>query len=256
MTLFEKVVAEPPSWASETIQSWNDFFEPFNWHDAESFVVRRTSEQDCEIDMRDVVGQHEHYAGHTWLEAATKPLPKATKMRTKFGLFDKNPNYYFNGDIARDMYFMSIDGKTWFSDGEGNHRTVVAKFGCEQLHREAHTYPLVKGVTKVVYDIDFDSLRLYAKMRDLESSGIIVRVCREEEKEHGGDARTTAYRVTFDVTDLRFSDARSEINMTPKAFAAYARYLFKNGTQLSTKDRILHHWRRIVTGDTKGLIYS
>ncbi len=149
----------------------------------EDFVVRECRRRDVHMDMRNVVGQTDHYAGQTWRDAALEPQYRPGKMRDVFAQFERNPGYYFNDELDNGIMLGSIDGTHWYTDGSGNHRTVVARFACDRIARLTGQYPLVRGVSTCHYHADTQAWNLFCQLSQLSkrhAEAITITIEREE----------------------------------------------------------------------------
>ncbi|MBB3261767.1 hypothetical protein F4827_006609 [Paraburkholderia bannensis] len=257
MSLFEKIQSDPPSWAGEKIASWEDVFTD----EMANFVVRETVERGAYVDMRDVIGQSGHYEGQTWLEAAVSPRYKPSKMTRAFAMYEKNPDYYFNGQLVGDdcIVLSSLNGSGWYTDSGGNHRTVVAKFACDSLFRDAKVkgeYPRIHGALTRKYEVDLESKALYGELLKFAGKGIsILLEHSESSKTTSVGVTVTAYETTFQVSDFRFNSAGRSQKLGAAQFRKFARHLLASDGKVSGWDRLRHLWKGAVRGEFDGLIY-
>lgn len=147
------------SWANQVIETWDsdkmDKLTPFvkshYWSDRHS------------INVFSVVGTaHPDYQGLTWLEF----LHEGRRMRANQHLLQTNPGYY-DETVVKDpsMLYISLNGKHWYVNGDGNHRTCLARFyfDKENLENKA-TKTMLHGVTTDDYRIDWDLYHLYIEI--------------------------------------------------------------------------------------------
>jgi hypothetical protein len=254
--LLDFISKNPPAWATNTIEHWNDVFDRSEDADILKFVTRENYISNARVDMREVVGQWDHYARQTWLEAVSNPQYRPGKMSSAFNLYETNPDYYFSGELAGGIHLSSLNGGPWFSI-EGNHRTVVAKFACERLFREIGVYPEVTGVSQHAYYADLDARNLYRRMRTFEKDGIHVSVERNRVGEtHIGNVRSDTYEVKFHVADHRFR-SKPRMQWLPAAeFKKFAQHILRTNGVVSRKDRFQHFWLWFVRSDLDSLIYE
>ena len=221
-----------------------------------SFVTREVFESNASLDMRSVVGQCDHYAGQTWLDAVLNPQYKEGKMRGVFRKYQDNPDYYFNGEIQNGISVSSLNGSSWYSNGGGNHRVVLAKFACENIFQRTGKYPIVMGVRKHHYYVPMEAFELFLQMRQFEEKSLLVSVERKTtERQESGGLTTIHYNVRFHVGDYRFSRAGRAQWLNSAEFVRFAKHVLKTNASLSTIDRIKHHWREFC-GDRGSLIYQ
>lgn len=108
----------PPCWATELIQNWADVF-PRDSPQADVYdFIQHAHTGPGDIDLDTVVGQWEHYAGQSWLNALFQPQYKPSKMQRILAMADANPGYYFSTE-PKDIFFDSINGHAWYSHGGG-----------------------------------------------------------------------------------------------------------------------------------------
>ena len=255
--LIEYVTGNTPSWAQETIRNWEKVFTRHGEVDTMQFVIREVFEPMSQIDMREVVGQWDHYAGQTWLDAATDPQYKPSKMCDAFRKYDENPSYYFSGELENGICLSSLNGGPWFSDSGGNHRTIVAKFACERTFGETDIYPQISGVLKHHYVADLEALDLFTKLLPFRDQGIHATVERGQMK----DSRTSGkhvidYELAFFVWDSRFGDDARSQWLSPQQFRHFARHVLRRNGQLTRLDRLQHYWLQFGRNDSGSLIYK
>lgn len=250
-TLFEKITKFPPSWACETIKHWDEIF-PREHFDLQNFVTHEVFESRTNVDMRQLVGQWDHFAGQTWLEAIVAPRCKPSSMTDVLRLYEMNPSYYFNGEVDGGIYLSSMNGGPWYSDFGGNHRAVVAKFACEQMLRENGFYPMVEGVEKHFYYANLEAFALFKQLSALHDKGIHVYV---ERKQVGvcleGKRERIDYHVTFFIADHRFGRRMRSQRLEINEFLTFARHVISKNAIISKMDRV----RDFLRSDAEGLIY-
>lgn len=254
-TLLDWLAATPPTWANDKILNWEDHYKRQGEVDMLSFVNREVFESKASLDMRNVVGQRDHYAGQTWLDAVLDPQYKEGTMRNVFRKYQENPDYYFNGEVQNSISVSSLNGGAWYSDGGGNHRTVLAKFACENIFQQTGEYPMVMGVHKHQYFVAMKAYELFVRMRQFEDKKLHVIVEREMRERQASTGLTTInYNVKFHVVDYRFSRSGRAQWLDVAEFVRFAKHALKTNASLSTSDKIKHHWRKFC-GDRGSLIY-
>lgn len=254
--LLEWISATPPTWANDEILNWEDLFKRQDGGDMLSFVIREVFESNASLDMRNVVGQRDHYAGQTWLEAVNNPQYKEGKMRDVFRKYQDNPDYYFNGEIQNGISVSSLNGGFWYSDNGGNHRTVLAKFACDSVFQRTGEYPMVVGVHKHHYFVDTEVFEYFVQMRQLEGVSIHVSVNSETRaRQESAGLTVIDYNLKFHVGDYRFSKNGRAQWLDAAEFVRFAKYVLKTNASPSTTDKIKHHWREFW-GDRDSLIYQ
>jgi len=254
--LLDWLTATPPPWANDKILNWEDHYKRQGEVDMLSFVNREVFESNASLDMRNVVGQWDHYAGQTWLDAVLAPQYKEGKMRDVFRKYQENPDYYFNGEVQDGISVNSLNGGAWYSDGGGNHRTVLAKFACENIFQRTGEYPMVMGVHKHQYFVAMEAYELFVHMRQFEDKSLHVSVEREtRERQESTGLTAINYNVKFHVGDYRFSRSGRAQWLDVAEFVRFAKHVLKTNASLSTSDKIKHHWREFC-GDRGSLIYQ
>jgi len=251
--LFNWLTDTPPAWANELIKNWESEFCQSGAVPIRDFVTREVIELRSEIDMREVVGQRDHYAGQTWLEATKKPQWKEWKMKDSFRLNQENPDYYFNGQVAGGMRFTSLNDGPWYSD-EGNHRTVVSKFACDRIHQQTGVYPRVQGVTKQKFFANLEAWSLMQRLHGLADGGIHVTFERTERRIETSNGYQSDFELHFFVGDHRFNRDGRYGHLGEMEFVKYARHILGTAGAVTRIDRARHYWRYWF-GKMDNLIY-
>ena len=251
-TLLDDILATPQPWSQQPIAEWRDMFPAQHGASLDDFVVRECRRRDAHMDMRNVVGQTDHYAGQSWRDAVLEPQYRPGKMRDVFARYERNPGYYFNGELDNGILLGSIDGEPWYTDGGGNHRTVVAKFACDRIARRTGHYPLVRGVSTSHYQPDMQAWYLFCQLRQRHADLIQLSVTREGgEKTVVAGATEITWRLRFFVQDGRFGGIARAEHLDAARFCAYARHVLAHGGKPSWRDRVLHR----LIGDRDRLVY-
>ena len=120
--LREQVQAEPPIWAFDPIQAWDEH----RIRAMGEFVIRDYWTDQGSVNVFRVVGtEHVDYQGMTWLDF----LEGGKRMERNLALHASHPGYYLQTQRkAPGMYYRSLDGLTWYIGADGNHRTCIARF--------------------------------------------------------------------------------------------------------------------------------
>lgn len=146
----------PPDWSLATIRSLNADMPP------EAFCIsKRTVIGD--VDVQKIVGQREHYAGYSWA-AALSHYGSAKMARNLRELADFGSDYYFSELDKQDISVCTWDGMNWYTDGDGNHRVVIAKFLFHYRANCHENYPLLRRVRTSYVDVDFLAWDFYQKL--------------------------------------------------------------------------------------------
>ena len=120
--LLERVRRDPPHWAGDEIQAWDeDAFDRL-----ERLAVSRCWTEMGSVNVFRVVGTRRRaLQGRTWLWL----LEHGERMARNLELHAENPGYYLGeAHKAPTMSFISLDGQSWHVDSDGNHRTCIARF--------------------------------------------------------------------------------------------------------------------------------
>lgn len=151
--------ANPLHWASTVLEAWDDnrlqslmpFVTSHYWSDRHS------------INVFSVTGTaHPDYIGLTWQEF----LEQGKRMPVNRGLLQSNPGYYHQTAIRHpSMLYVSLDGKRWYVNGDGNHRTCLARFHFERLNAQGHpSQTMIHGVHVDDYRVDWALLTVFQRL--------------------------------------------------------------------------------------------
>lgn len=255
-TLFDDILTTEQAWSLREIAEWRDMFPTQHGASLEDFVVRECRRRDVHMDMRNVVGQTDHYAGQTWRDAALEPQYRPGKMRDVFAQFERNPGYYFNDELDNGIMLGSIDGTHWYTDGSGNHRTVVARFACDRIARLTGQYPLVRGVSTCHYHADTQAWNLFCQLSQLSKRHAeAITIAIEREELHLSDVpggKDITWRLRFFVYDRRFGGIARAEHIDAARFCAYARHVLAQDGKPSWRDRV-HDY---LIADRNRLVYE
>ena len=251
-TLLNDILTTAQPWSQQLIAEWADVFPSQHGASLHDFVVLERMRRDVSVDMRQVVGQAEHYAGQSWREAVLAPQYKPGKMRAVFAQYERHPDYYFNGELDNGILLSSIDGRNWYTNGGGNHRTVLAKFACDHLFRQTGRYPLVRGAWTCLYQADMQAWSLFCQLQQRHAEAIFLSVTREEMQPSavpgGSDTR---WRLQFFVMDRRFGRSARSGRLDAAQFCSYARHVLAHDGKPSWRDRVAD----FLIADTQRLVY-
>lgn len=246
--LLNWITDNPPIWASQTILDWDDIHPRGGENDIIHFITRETFENNATIDMREVIGQWDHYAGQTWRDAALNPQYKDHTMLRTFKEYQANPDYYFNGELGNGICLSRQNGGPAYSVNGGNHRTVVAKFACAHVTSKTGEHPFVRSASCHHYLVDMESRDIFTEMLGVKKINVFVR---NEEVSNGPVAgnHTIVRDLKFDIWDCRFTHDRRGL-LSPSEFRKYATYVLENNGIPSRWDWVRHFWH-----NDKRLIY-
>ena len=213
-------------WTSQVIEAWDadklDKLSPFikshYWSDRHS------------VNVFSVVGTaHPDYIGLTWLDF----LHQGKRMRANQALLGRNPIYYDETTVkAPSMLYVSLNGKHWYVNGDGNHRTCIAKFHFERLNAQGiSTQTMVHGVTTDDYRIDWDLYYLFESLKTLldntKTNGRLEPV-----REHLVRQDGPGWKVDKYATKLRYIQNQKEELLDRKGAEQLAKRLGKKADGL------------------------
>lgn len=151
------IEASPPAWADTTIRSLDDDIPP------PAFRLVKHGRLGA-VDISRIVGQENHYAGKTWrdalLEDGTHQMTNALKELTNHGA-----DYFFSDQVKAHWYVCSWDGESWYTEGGGNHRTVLGRFLEAFLASRGTPLPPIRQVRVAHIEVDFEAWRLYQELQ-------------------------------------------------------------------------------------------
>jgi len=150
-----RINANPPQWAGETIGAWDD--SRLRLHGG--FLKRHYRADAGSINVFCIKGTaHSDYQGLTWHEF----LHRGKRMDRNIPMLERNPGYYFETSVKKPcLYYTSYDGIDWYIDGDGNHRSVLARF----LFHE-HGAVWLHGVRLNHYEFDEPLLAVYLALME------------------------------------------------------------------------------------------
>ena len=141
----------PPYWANQTLAAWN---APAFETGIKPFATRHPWSDRQAVNLFQVVGTaHADYRGLTWLDF----LQQGKRMGKNLAELESNPEYYLSPAVKQpSMHYISLNGRDWYVNDDGNHRTCIARFLFERQGGGAeHTHILLAGVSVNDYEIDW-----------------------------------------------------------------------------------------------------
>lgn len=191
-----------PHWAKTAIDAWDEnrlqalmpFVRSHYWSDRHS------------VNVFSVVGTaHPDYAGLTWEQF----LRTGKRMSANQALLRSNPAYYFDTGVKHpSMLYISLNGKHWYVNGDGNHRTCLARFHFSRPNAQGFgAQTMVHGVTVDDYRVDWKLYDVFLKLKEA------VRLRKEGEavegyRYHTGREDGPAWKIDRYDPQLRFIDSR------------------------------------------------
>lgn len=194
--LVAAVASAPPHWADAKIACWDD--DAFLA--ATPFVVEKRWSGVHSINVYEVVGTADpDYRGLSWREF----LAVGKRMPLNLSLYGDNPGYY-TGDIVKSptMYYVALDDSGWFVNGDGNHRTCIARFA---FHFAGRT--MLHGITAERYRTDARAREVWMALREMVAlRGLPLLIEPEREtlfREDSAGWMRERYEVRIRIRDLR-----------------------------------------------------
>lgn len=150
-----------PHWSKQAIDRWDEnrlqalmpFVRTHYWSDRHS------------VNVFAVVGTaHPDYIGLSW----ERFLKTGKRMSVNQELLRSNPDYYFDTQVKRpSMLYVSLNGKHWYVNGDGNHRTCLARYHFERLNALGfETQTMIHGVTIDDYRVDWKLFDAFLKLKE------------------------------------------------------------------------------------------
>lgn len=198
--LLERVHRSPPHWAGDVIQAWDEI----EFNRLRPFVERAYWTDQGSVNVFRVVGtQHFDYRGKTWLRF----LETGKRMSFNLEAHGHNPGYYL--ETVRKtpmMYYMTLDGLSYFVGSDGNHRTCIARF---DFHYQGLT--TLHGVTIYDYRVDYAMRSLCLRLWEVCAERAIAALV-EPFPESIGREDTAGWKLDRYRVGLRFREhGREEI---------------------------------------------
>jgi hypothetical protein len=185
----------PPHWAGQRLAAWDENA----FQAASPFVIEKVWSGQFSINVFEVVGTaHPDYQGWSWREF----LENGKRMRGNLVLQDQNPGYYLD-DAAKQptMYYIAMDGAGWHVNGDGNHRTCIARFMFHELGRT-----MLHGVHAESYRTDARTRAVFEALRNLTLERgwpLRVDVFRKTiSREDAAGWMRESYQVSIRITDV------------------------------------------------------
>lgn len=221
-----------PGWADKPIERWDSdkfdrltpFIKSHYWSDRHS------------VNVFSVVGTaHPDYIGLSWREF----LHQGRRMRANQEMLATNPKYYEQTFVKQpSMLYISLNGKHWYVNGDGNHRTCLARFYFDQQNLDhSHTMTMVHGVTSDDYRVDWDLYHLYQNLlkaiRAAKLNFQIEPVRSHFERQDGPGWKIDKYQTQLKVLDdkseriMGYKEANSWLHDIERKSTGLLRRFFK-----------------------------
>ncbi|WP_165007800.1 hypothetical protein [Neisseria yangbaofengii] len=206
MSLLDRVLEHPPAWAEDILQPWDEAA----YQEKAPFISRHYWTSQGSINVFSVVGTiHSDYQNHSWLHL----LQNGKRMHLNLPLLESNPHYYHDTCSKEPpMYFKTLDGRRFYIDDDGNHRTCIARFyfyeqGLTQLH----------GVVINHYQIDEEFFSIYQQLeQEIRRQGLKIWL-KPTRKSIGRDD-TAGWKEDLFETELKWQEG-SQTLLLDKAAA-------------------------------------
>jgi len=195
--LLAKVQQEPPHWASDVIKAWDEE----RYRQLEAFVTQDYWTDQGSVNVFRVVGtQHRDYQGKTWLEF----LETGKRMDLNLELYRKKPGYYQEtGRKKPMMYYLTMDGLSYYVGADGNHRTCIARF---DYHYREQT--VLHGVSINHMHVDVEFYQLYQQLKTvIKERKILVNL--EVRRSHKGREDTPGWKLDSYQPQIVYEDVET-----------------------------------------------
>jgi|GEM_PF-6650204 len=247
--LIKWVSENSPAWAQQTIRSLEqDYPEHPEFKSGEGvpglrsfiYLTERTVQ---DVDPDNIVGQWDHYAGQTWLDALIYPQWKPGKIKACLCEAENNPDYYL--EPLKNIHLTSYDGKNWYSHTSGNHRTVIGKFILSMASERLNKKINFKGISTTRHFVDYECLAKYQALAKLIEDKMlnISLTAKAELIENTGQ---TINNITIHEYEIKIFvyDSRMGINavkyewLSASEFCKYAKWVLDNDGRYPTSYKI------------------
>lgn len=152
----------PLHWAGNAITAWDED----KFHSVTPFIISHYWSDRHSINVFSVVGTaHPDYISLSWLEF----LGQGKRMPVNQHLLQTNPCYYHDTAVKHpSMLYVSLDGKHWYVNGDGNHRTCLARFHFERLNSHGRpSQTMIHGVTVDDYRVDWAFHDVFQRLQNV-----------------------------------------------------------------------------------------
>jgi len=178
------------------ILSLNEFLKS-----VDDFIVVKHLKLNTNADITKVHGtDHLKYIGISYLDM----LEKGLKMDINIPLLLENPVYYYetqakNPTIYYTFFNTPDGGEVGFVDGDGNHRTCLAKV----IEAFDKNYKYVSGITKVSYKVDYAIKAKFSFLKEeLNKLGYRLNIKKEDvglEEDKNNHSVKWRYKHKFEI---------------------------------------------------------
>lgn len=142
------ITEEPFEIATQIVKSYQDTEEEIR-----GFVLDKFYQKNTDMDVKRVTGSnHPDYINQPWSYLITDGKRSSIRLDE----LAKTPEYYLSDIQEEKPNFVKI-GQDIFIVGDGNNRTIIAKFFFH-FNRDKIDEPLLRNVTLTEYVVDWESL--------------------------------------------------------------------------------------------------
>jgi hypothetical protein len=187
-------------WAGQTILPWDEKL----LMEVTPFVTSHFWSDRHSINVYSVIGTaHPDYINLSW----ERFLEAGKRMSINKRLLVSNPGYYLETDVKHPpMQYVSLDGERWYLNGDGNHRTCLARFHFERLNANGiPSKTMIHGVAVDSYRVDWALLELYRRIKRVLQSGRVKHAGHLEcTRDHVAREDGPAWKLDSYKPDLRY----------------------------------------------------
>lgn len=171
-------------WGNQKIAGWDES----KFIQSQQFMTSHFWSDRHSVNVFSVIGTaHPDYIGLTWSEF----LSQGKRMSINQHLLCKNPAYYLDTDVKNpSILYVSLDGKHWYVNGDGNHRTCLARFQFARLNADQTLSQTM------LHGVHVDDYRINHRLQELY--GHIDAVLKSGKVRHGGGIEAVRETVARD----------------------------------------------------------
>lgn len=241
-SLIDWIQGNVPSWSQHAIRNLEQDYpqhpEQKNGEDVPGVLsfVYLTERTVQDIDPLSIVGQWDHYAGQTWMDALLDPQWRPGKIQSCLNEAECNPEYYF--EPLKGIHLTSYDGKNWYTHMSGNHRTIIGKFLLDMASSKINKKLNFKGLSTTRHFIDHEYLDKYEALSKLIEDKVLAisLTAKADPKENTGQTINNKtiheYEAKIFVYDSRMGDNAVRYEwLSAREFCKYAKWVLDNNGQ-------------------------
>lgn len=142
---------DPSPFSSEIVKSWNDYER-----EIDGFDLKQVHHENATIDVRNVVGSnHGTYVSQPWQYLIFHGKYSSDRLKE----LSNNPEYYLEEITCERRPNLHKVGQDLFIVGDGNNRTIIAKFFF-YYNQDKIAEPLLRNVILTEHFVDWNSLSI------------------------------------------------------------------------------------------------